>query len=74
MDDSAEIVTEFEFMRKSRFKNMEKKFSEVTPEALKIIDAAKDTDILSLTLSFNSPVKVLNAEIVNDDKFIEFVF
>lgn len=70
-----EIVdSEMEFMRKSRFEKIRDKFSDVTPESDEVIKNAKSDDILALTLTFNSPIKVIKAEIFDDRKFIDLAF
>lgn len=69
-----ELTTEIEFMRKSRFDKIKSKFSEISEEAKSIIMEANDNDILSLSLSFNSPIKVMKAEIFDDKKFIDLAF
>lgn len=74
MEQKSEIESEVEFMRRSRFDRIKDKFSEVSPEARKVIDKAKSDDILALTITFNSPIKVIEAELFDDKKFIDLAF
>jgi len=63
-----------EFMRRSRFDSIKNQFNEISTNAKSIIDLAKPTDILKLSLTFNSPTKVIEAEIFDEEKFIELAF
>lgn len=74
MEETDELTTEIEFMRKSRFEKIKSKFSDISLNAEQTIAEAKDDDILSLSLTFSSPIKVINAEIFNDKKFIDLAF
>ncbi len=66
---------QMDFMRKSRFKTIANQFKEISPEAQKIIDSAKDSDILKITMSFNTPtLKVDVVEIFDEDKFVQLAF
>ncbi len=69
-----EIESEIEFMRKLRFDKIRDKFSDVSPKADEVIKNANPDDILALTLTFNSPIKVIKAEIFDDKKFIDLAF
>ncbi|HDY72859.1 MAG TPA: hypothetical protein ENH90_01750 [bacterium] len=69
-----EQQTKMEFMRKSRFDKIRHKFNNVSEDAQKVIDVAKSNEILRLALTFNSPVKVVEAEIFNEEKFVELAF
>jgi hypothetical protein len=74
MDEIPVEETKMEFMRKSRFESIKDKFHEIAPAASEAIDKANNDDILRLSLTFNSPVKVLEAEVFNEEKFIELAF
>lgn len=74
MEETQVEETKMEFMRKSRFETIKDKFHEITPAASEAIDKANDNDILKLSLTFNSPVKVLEAEVFDEEKFIELAF
>ena len=64
-----------EFMRKNRFEKIKDQFKEISLEAQEIINNAEAQDILSLTLTFNSPnLKVIKAEIFDEKKFIDLAF
>lgn len=67
-------ATDLEYMRKSRFDKIRDKFSDVEPAADAIIKEAKPEDILALTLSFNTPVKVVKAEVWDEKRFAEELF
>lgn len=72
MEDN--ITSKLEFMKRSRFETIKDKFNEIAPSASSIIDKADNDDILKLSLTFNSPVKVIEAEIFNKEKFINLAF
>lgn len=74
MEETQVEETKMEFMRKSRFETIKDKFHEIAPAASEAIDKANDNDILKLSLTFNSPVKVLEAEVFDEEKFIELAF
>jgi hypothetical protein len=63
-----------EFMRKSRFESLRSKFRDINTEANSIINSANNDDILKLSLTFNSPVRVVEAEVFDESKFIELAF
>lgn len=44
-------------------------FGEVADEAAKVIRGAKDDDILALTITFNSPLKVVKAVVFDRSSF-----
>ncbi len=69
-----EVTPKMEFMRKSRFETLKDKFNEISTSAQGVIASAKPTDILKLSLTFNSPVKVIEAEVFDEEKFIELAF
>jgi hypothetical protein len=62
---------EIEFMTKSRFETIRSKFSDISPEAAAVIDKAQPDEVLLLDLTFNSPVKVVNAEVCSEERFLE---
>jgi len=68
------ITTSLEFMRKERFERIKNKFDRVSSEANEIISKANDNDILRLALTFNSPIEVVEAEIFDEDKFVDLAF
>jgi hypothetical protein len=72
--ENANETFKMEFMRKSRFESMRDKFNEISPEADKVIKLANPSDILKLSLTFNSPTKVIDAEVFDEEKFIELAF
>lgn len=63
-----------EFMRRSRFDSIKNQFNEISVDAKKVIDLAKPTDILKLSLTFVGLLKVTEAEIFDEEKFIELAF
>jgi hypothetical protein len=63
-----------EFMRRSRFETIRNKFQEISPTANEVIASARQEDILRLSMTFNSPVKVLDAEVFDEKKFLELAF
>ncbi|MBN2330279.1 MAG: hypothetical protein JXC85_00530 [Candidatus Aenigmarchaeota archaeon] len=66
-----EVVVEF--MRKHRFEKIRDKIESIAPEAEAIINSAKSEEILELTMTFTNP-KVINADIIDERKFIELAF
>lgn len=74
MENTECSFEEVEFMRKRRFDSLRGKFSEVSSSAAETIKHASDDDIIKLTLTINSPIKVVEAEVFNEDKFIELAF
>jgi len=66
--------SQIEFMRKNRFEKIKSKFSSVSEDANEVIAKAKPTDILALTLTFNSPVKIIKAELFDEKKFVDLAF
>jgi hypothetical protein len=69
---SMTLTKKMEFVRKSQLDT-----SQVTienPETRRIIEEAKPEDILGLTITINSPVKIVDAQVVNDDSFAELFF
>jgi hypothetical protein len=73
-NEEENVETKMEFMRKSRFDSIRKKFDNISPEAEEIIKVAQPNDILKLSLTFNSPIKVVEAEIFDEKKFAELAF
>lgn len=68
------VLPKLEFMRKQRFEELRSKFKEISPDAEEVISKAQPNDILKLSLTFNSPVKVVTAEVFDENKFIELAF
>jgi hypothetical protein len=58
-------------VRKSAFRADQ--FDSVSPEAKKIIDSAKPEQILALTITRNSPLKVAAAKVFDRDVFEEIL-
>ncbi len=54
-------------VKKSTFRT--EAFSNIESGARAVIDSAKDGDILALTLTVNSPLKIIQARIFNRDSF-----
>lgn len=73
MEDTCSFE-EVEFMRKKRFESIKSKFSEISEDAITVINEADDNDVIKLTLTINSPMKITEAEIYTEDKFIELAF
>lgn len=56
-------VSTVKLVRKDTFK--EDAFESISDSARKTIQNAQDSDILALTITMNSPLKITNAEIFN---------
>lgn len=74
-EETNEDEESIDFMRKSRFERVKGGLGAISPKAQKVIDDARDEDVLMLTMKFNSPtLSIVDAEVCDADRFIEMAF